>query len=454
MGRPLHTTSLSRQALPPALSLLNFFDLDRQRVTELLVSLGFPQFTSSQLWEAIYGHGDELGAITSLSRDKRAQLAREFRFDLPTIEHESVSSDGTYKWLMGLPPSTTSGSTRVETVFIPNGDRGTLCISSQAGCSLACKFCRTGTQQLDRNLSAADIAGQVLVARRRLAHIAQSAAISAAPQHHRIDNVVLMGQGEPGYNPTKVLTALRILTAGHLPRSQLNTLPALSKIATQQASLPPHRITISTAGVAPFITRLGREPAPYRLAISLHAASDELRTAIMPINATYPLKAVMSACKEYISDRIAWRCDDGRSVGQNMPLSSMRTWLQTNGEMHNGPGRIRVSFEYVLLHGVNDSPQHARELAKLLDNHLPSEATHVNLLHFNPWPGAPYNAAPLDAAFEFQKTLQMAGLHSTMRKSRGSDVLGACGQLKSATAVKLKLNRQISGEVRQTAGEI
>jgi 23S rRNA (adenine2503-C2)-methyltransferase len=423
-------------------ALLNFFNLDRARITDLLISLGWPAYTALQLWEAIYAHGaNDVENIQTLSRDKRLSLAQTFRFDLPVIEHEEVSSDGTIKWLMSCPQDsgeTDSTRTRVEVVYIPSGGRRTLCVSSQAGCSLACTFCRTGTQKLQRNLSAGDIAGQVLIARRRLKQI--ESATSARPlglsAPRTLDNIVFMGQGEPGYNPTHVLTALRILTAGHLTA---DALPRLSPFAVQHSSFPPQRITISTAGVAPFITRLSKENAPYRLAVSLHAPSDVLRTAIMPINATYPLKHLLAACAEYVSRRILLQgnAENSAESGSPMLLSSMRHWFQCHGDFHNSDQRIRVSFEYVLLCDVNDGISHARELSVLLGSYLPLQAVHVNLLHFNPWPGVPYTASSPSAALEFHATLRKCGIHSTLRKSRGSDVLGACGQLKSSLDLKV-----------------
>jgi 23S rRNA (adenine2503-C2)-methyltransferase len=425
-GRTRRVTSA---AAPTA---LNFFDLDRKRLTEILVSQGWPPYVSSQLWEAVYAQDRAAPSeISTLSKIRRAELAEMFQFVSPVIEHEASSSDSTIKWLVTCPRTNEASPnpTRVETVWIPSENRGTLCVSSQVGCSLSCTFCHTGTQKLQGNLSAGEIAGQVFAARRRLLQSGSSAS------HRSVDNVVLMGQGEPGFNPTRVLTALRILTAGHLPVEEASALPHLSASAIQRASLPPHRITVSTAGIAPFIERLGKEPAAYRLAVSLHAPSDELRTQIMPINKTYPLEVVLGACATYVKGRIALL--QGRDREEIKSLTAMQRWLQVHGDTHNGPRRVRVSFEYILLRGVNDSVTQADELAALLGSHLPLQAVHVNLLHFNAWPGAPYQATPMRGADEFQAALHSRGVHTTMRASRGADVLAACGQLKSSVEERL-----------------
>lgn len=439
----------------------SFFDLEKPRLEALLTSeLGWPAYRATQLWDGFYSQGvTNLAAVRGLSNAQRGQLAPLLRFNLATIDHEVVSSDGTIKFLVKFPASPGRAESSVEVVFIPDGDRGTLCVSSQAGCSLSCKFCHTGTQKLQRNLSAGEIVGQYLVAQRRLLQlralsdtspspvslarpapgsVTQLQSEAPLPQQLLVNRIVFMGQGEPGYNPRGVLTALRILSHGHAaPAVESTGLSAARPSAPNSAFLAPHRMTVSTAGVAPFIARLGREPVPVRLAISLHAPSDALRRSIMPINDTYPIAAVMRACAEYVSCRIASL--DGRVAspeGAPLSLSEMTRWFERRGDRHNGSRRVRISFEYVLLRGVNDSVQHARELASMLLAHLPAPAIHVNLLTFNAWPGAPYQRTPLAQAEDFSRALSSAGLVATLRKSRGSDVLGACGQLKSSLEAK------------------
>ena len=419
-----------RRCFHDAPATTKFFDLDKPSLEHLLsTSLNWPAFRAQQLWEGFYFNGArDLPAVRGLSAEHRNALSPVLNFDPPAVlDHEAASADGTVKFLVKYAASASVPNARVEVVFIPDGDRGTLCVSSQAGCSLACTFCHTGTQKLQRNLSPGEIVGQVLVARRRLQELGTPA----------INRLVFMGQGEPGYNPRSVLTALRILTHGSSAKSSPDD--SVKRVARKAALFAPHRITVSTAGVAPFISKLGREPAAYRLAVSLHAPSDVLRTSIMPINTTYPLASVMDACAEYLSCRIAvleGRVQEGERV-ETLSLGALTRWFELHNDHHNSGRRVRISFEYVLLSGVNDGLRHARELAGLLLKHLPAEACHVNLLNFNAWPGVVYRQSPSDQAAEFQRELRATGILATLRRSRGSDVLGACGQLKSSMEPKL-----------------
>jgi len=317
-----------------------------------------------QLWNWIYVHGArDFESMSNLAKDFRTQLGERFTLARPETVTEQISNDGTRKWLLRAGPGI-----EFETVFIPEPGRGTLCVSSQVGCTLNCRFCHTGTQKLVRNLTPGEIVGQVLVARDALDDWP-----SGAPGRS-VTNVVMMGMGEPLYNFDNVKAALSIVTDGDAL--------ALSK----------RRVTLSTAGVVPMIPRAGEEIGS-SLAISLHAVRDEIRDVIVPINKKYPLEELLGACRTYPG------------------VSNAR----------------RITFEYVMLKGVNDSLADARELVKIIRG-IPAK---INLIPFNPWPGAPYECSDWTQIEKFAEIVNRAGYASPVRTPRGRDIMAACGQLKS-----------------------
>ncbi len=319
-----------------------------------------------QLWNWIYVHGArDFASMTSLAKDFRGRMAETFSLARPEIVTEQISRDGTRKWLLRG-----AGGVEFETVFIPEPGRGTLCVSSQVGCTLNCRFCHTGTQKLVRNLTPAEIVGQVMIARDALNDWP-----STAPGR-RLTNVVMMGMGEPLYNFDNVKAALAIVADG------------------DGLALSRRRITLSTAGVVPMIRRAGDEIGS-ALAISLHAARDEVRDVIVPLNRKYPIAELLAACREYPG------------------VSNAR----------------RITFEYVMLKGVNDSLADARALVKLIRG-IPAK---INLIPFNPWPGAPYECSDWAQIEKFAEIVNRAGYASPVRTPRGRDIMAACGQLKSAS---------------------
>ncbi|HSI39978.1 MAG TPA: 23S rRNA (adenine(2503)-C(2))-methyltransferase RlmN [Xanthobacteraceae bacterium] len=335
-----------------------------------------------QLWHWIYLRGaTAFGEMTNVGKGLRAALEERFTLARPEVVVEQVSEDGTRKWLLRLPPDIAGDKPHdVEMVYIPESDRGTLCVSSQVGCTLNCSFCHTGTQRLVRNLSAAEIVAQVLVARDRLGdYPGRDRAVGPGlptEGDRLITNIVFMGMGEPLYAYDSVAEAIEILADG------------------EGLGIGKRRITVSTSGVVPEIERLGREVGPM-LAISLHAVNDALRDELVPINRKYPLKALLDACRNY-------------------PAAS---------------NAKRITFEYVMLKGVNDQPADARALVKLLAG-IPAK---INLIPFNPWPGTRYECSDWDTIERFSDIVFRAGYSSPVRTPRGRDILAACGQLKSET---------------------
>ena len=338
----------------------------REELEAAILALGEPRFRADQLWHWIYHRGaTDFEAMTTLSKAFRVRLTEHFTLPRPQVSEARESADGTRKWLLRF-----ADGQEVETVHIPAEDRGTLCVSSQVGCTLTCRFCHTGTQPLVRNLSAAEIVGQVM-----LAHDA----LGEWPRPHegrRISNLVLMGMGEPLYNYDNVAIALKII------------------MDPEGLSFSKRKITLSTSGVVPMMRRCGAELG-VNLAVSLHAVTDELRDRIMPINKKYPLAELMEACRDYPG-------------------------------AHNAR---RITFEYVLLKGVNDSQADARELVRLLKG-LPAK---VNLIPFNPWPGAPFEHPDDKSIAPFAGILTEGHLTAPIRQPRGQDIQAACGQLKSAS---------------------
>jgi 23S rRNA (adenine2503-C2)-methyltransferase len=336
---------------------------------------------AAQLWGWIYQRGvTDFAAMTNVSKDIRQRLDGLASLARPEIVSEQVSSDGTRKWLLRLPGGSPGERPQeIETVYIPEADRGTLCVSSQIGCTLTCTFCHTGTQRLVRNLTAGEIVGQILLARDRIGEWP-----GATPEDPRglpsterkITNIVLMGMGEPLYNFDNVKTAMDIASDG------------------EGLSISKRRITLSTSGIVPMMERAGAE-AGLMLAVSLHAVRDELRDVLVPINRKYPIAELLQACRTYPG------------------LSNAR----------------RITFEYVMLKGVNDSVADARELVRLLAG-IPAK---INLIPFNPWPGSPYECSDWEQIERFAEVVNRAGYASPIRTPRGRDIMAACGQLKSAS---------------------
>ena len=358
--------------------------LDRVELLDALASLGVPdkqrRMRARQLWNWLYVRGvSDFEAMTNIAKDLRARLAETYSIARPEIVAEQISQDGTAKWLMRFPASSpTEQPVDVETVYIPESDRGTLCVSSQVGCTLTCTFCHTGTQKLVRNLTADEILAQILVARDRLGDWPdrETPAGMTAPSGdvRAISNVVMMGMGEPLYNFDHVKKALLIASDG------------------EGVSLSKRRITLSTSGVVPEITRCGEEIG-VMLAISLHAVRDELRNELVPLNKKYPIAELLQACRTYPG------------------VSNAK----------------RITFEYVMLKGVNDSLADAKELVRLLKG-IPAK---INLIPFNPWPGTRYECSDWDQIERFADVVNRAGYASPVRTPRGRDILAACGQLKS-----------------------
>ncbi|HWB45621.1 MAG TPA: 23S rRNA (adenine(2503)-C(2))-methyltransferase RlmN [Hyphomicrobiaceae bacterium] len=373
-----HTLSTARPSLAGA---------GRDALMVALASVGVPQrqlnMRAGQLWSWIYVRGvRSFAEMSDVSKDLRLRLDEHFTLARPEIAAEQVSSDGTRKWLLRLdrrgheahPPE-------IETVFIPEADRGTLCISSQIGCTLTCSFCHTGTQRLVRNLEAGEIVAQVLLARDRIGDWPGAAGPGDGgllpAGERKITNVVLMGMGEPLYNFDNVKAAMAVVADG------------------DGLAISKRRITLSTSGVVPEIPRWGAETGT-ALAISLHATRDDLRDKLVPINRKYPIADLMAACRAYPG------------------LSNAR----------------RITFEYVMLKGVNDSLAEAKALVKLLAG-IPAK---INLIPFNPWPGAPHECSDWEQIERFAEVVNRAGYASPVRTPRGRDIMAACGQLRSASA--------------------
>jgi 23S rRNA (adenine2503-C2)-methyltransferase len=360
----------------------NLIGLSPAELHSALITAGVPEkaapMRSRQLWNWIYVHGArEFSAMTNLAKEFRAEMAESFALERPQVVTEQISNDGTRKWLLRTEPGI-----EFETVFIPEPGRGTLCISSQVGCTLNCRFCHTGTQKLVRNLTPFEIVGQVMIAREALGDW------PSTKENRRITNVVLMGMGEPLYNFDNVKQAMALVSDG------------------DGLAFSKRRITLSTAGVVPMIARAGHEIG-CSLAISLHSARDEVRDVIVPINKKYPLKELLEACRTYPG------------------VSNAR----------------RITFEYVMLKGVNDSLADARELVRAIRG-IPAK---INLIPFNPWPGAPDEGSDWEQIEKFAEIVTRAGYASPVRTPRGRDIMAACGQLKSES-VKLRASERAAAD--------
>lgn len=356
--------------------------LNREELAEELKLLGVAanqvRMRSDQIWQWLYLRGAHcFSEMLNIGKELRADLEQRYTIEHPEIVEEQISSDGTRKWLLRFPAREANAPVEIETVYIPETDRGTLCVSSQVGCSLACTFCHTGTQKMVRNLHASEILGQVLLARHRLGDFVgmeSDPSIVAPREGKKISNLVMMGMGEPLFNFDNVKHALLI---------------AIDKSGL---CFSRRRVTLSTSGVVPAIYRTGEE-IKVMLAISLHATRDELRDVLVPINRKYPLAKLMEACREYHG------------------LSNAR----------------RITFEYVMLEGINDTIRDAHELVNLLAG-IPAK---INLIPFNPWPGTEYKCSSRKTIEKFATYLNEHGLPAPIRTPRGQDILAACGQLKS-----------------------
>ncbi|MBM3502941.1 MAG: 23S rRNA (adenine(2503)-C(2))-methyltransferase RlmN [Alphaproteobacteria bacterium] len=344
--------------------------LTREEIAEELRLVGVPdralRMRANQLWHWIYYRGTtSFAAMTTIAKGLQADLDAVFTLERPAVAAAQCSVDGTRKWLLALAPGQ-----EVESVYIPEADRGALCVSSQVGCTLNCRFCHTGTQDWVRNLTAAEIVAQVLNARDAIGEW-------PSPKEGRmLSNIVMMGMGEPLYNYDNVKKALAIV------------------MDNEGIGISRRRITLSTAGVAPMIEHVGRDLG-CELAISLHAVRDDLRNELVPLNKKYPIQELLAACRSY-------------------------------------PGAAnsrRITFEYVMLRGVNDSVTEAKELVRL----IAGIHAKVNLIPFNPWPGAPYACSDDEAIAAFAEVVNRAGYSSPVRTPRGRDIMAACGQLKSAS---------------------
>lgn len=370
--------------------MISLIGQTRSQLAATLGQIGVPaaqqKMRADQIWHWIYVRGaTSFDQMLNLSKSLRSDLQNQASVELPEIVEEQVSIDGTRKWLLRFPADVSiDGTPRpapvdVETVYIPEAQRGTLCVSSQVGCSLTCTFCHTGTQKMVRNLDAGEILAQVLLARHRLGDYPDAdadAGIIAPDTGRKVSNIVMMGMGEPLFNFDNVKQALLIA------------------LDDKACGFSRRRVTLSTSGVVPGIDRTAEEIG-CMLAISLHAVTDELRDEIVPINRKYPIAKLLDACRRY-------------------------------PELANCH---RITFEYVMLKDINDSLQEARELVRLLRG-IPAK---VNLIPFNPWPGSQYECSSKKQIGRFSRCLMEHGYESPVRTPRGRDIFAACGQLKSAT---------------------
>jgi len=368
---------LAKAALfsPPAATLADgrreLVGLSREELAAEMVAIGEKPFRAKQLWHWIYHQGvTDFSKMPSIAKTMQAKLAERFVVGRPGVTTEQTSTDGTRKWLFGF-----RDGQQVETVYIPDEDRGAVCLSTQVGCTLSCRFCHTGTQKLVRNLGAAEIVGQFMAARDSYGE--WPTPVDGTPR--LLSNIVIMGMGEPLYNYENVAKAMRIV------------------MDNEGIALSRRRITLSTSGVVPMMDKCGAE-LNVGLAVSLHAVRDDIRDELVPLNRKYPIAELMAACRRY-------------------PAAS---------------NARRITFEYVMLKGVNDSEADARELVRLLDG-IPAK---VNLIPFNPWPGSPYETSSNNAIHRFASIVLDAGYASPIRTPRGRDILAACGQLKTESERK------------------
>ena len=379
-------SGINRAASSSDSTKVNLLDYDRQGLRDLFVQLGEKPYRAEQVMKWIYHHhATDFASMTDIGKSLRAKLEAAAVIVPPAILFEKQAADATHKWLLGL-----NGGSAVETVFIPESTRGTLCVSSQIGCGLNCTFCSTGTQGFNRNLSAAEIIGQVFVAAKHLGNVPH--------RQRKLTNVVMMGMGEPLLNFDNVVRAMNVM------RDDLGF------------GLANKRVTLSTAGLVPMIDRLG-EVADVSLAVSLHAPNDELRTQLVPLNKKYPIAELLDACARYAARR----------------------------------ARTTITFEYTMMKDVNDRPEHARQLVKLMRK-LPSK---VNLIPFNTFTGTQYQRSEESSIRDFQTILLDAGVLTMVRRTRGDDIDAACGQLKGQvvdrTRRQAEFNRRLEAGAKHAA---
>jgi 23S rRNA (adenine2503-C2)-methyltransferase len=384
--------ALKAPGRPATIEMPSLIGLAREDMGKALAEIGVPQkqvkMRVSQLWHWLYVRGvSDFDHMTNVSKDMRELLKKHFTIARPEIVDEQISTDGTRKWLLRFPPRGAGRPVEIETVYIPEEGRGTLCISSQVGCTLTCSFCHTGTQKLVRNLTAGEIVGQLMLARDDLGEWP----VPGAPKDETrlVSNIVLMGMGEPLYNFDAVRDAMRVC------------------MDNEGLSLSRRRITLSTSGVVPEIARTAEEIG-CQLAVSFHATTDEVRNVLVPINKRWNIAALLDALRDY-------------------PRLS-------NSE--------RITFEYVMLAGVNDSDEDAHRLIELIRG-IPAK---INLIPFNEWPGAPYKRSSNNRIHAFADIIYKAGYASPIRTPRGDDIMAACGQLKSATERGRKSRAEIAAE--------
>jgi 23S rRNA (adenine2503-C2)-methyltransferase len=378
----LAPSNSNRQAAARVLtSRVNLLDFDEAGLRAFFESIGEKPFRAQQVLKWIFHHAEtDISAMTNLGIALRQKLELMAEIRLPEILREQRSADGTVKWLIGF-----QGGNAVETVYIPEPKRGTLCVSSQVGCALNCTFCSTGAQGFARNLTCAEIIGQVWLAAKALGHERNG--------QRRITNIVMMGMGEPLLNFDAVVSAMSLM------RNDLGF------------GFAAKRVTLSTAGLIPGIYRL-RDTLDVALAVSLHAPVDDVRTELVPLNRKYPIAELMQACRDYVSEK------------------HKRT----------------VTFEYTLIDGVNDHPEHARKLVKLLRT-VPSK---LNLIPFNPFPGTQYRCSSQQRIVQFQEIVMRGGLIATVRKTRGEDIDAACGQLVGKVQDRTKRSERIKSKMAET----
>jgi 23S rRNA (adenine2503-C2)-methyltransferase len=361
-------------------SKVNLFDLDRAGLEAFFIGSGEKRFRGEQVMKWLYHQQvQSFDAMTDVGKALRNKLEASAELVLPTVMHEQQSADGTTKWVLALP-----GGNAIETVYIPEPNRGTLCVSSQVGCSLNCTFCSTAKQGFNRNLTAAEIIGQVWIAKQRL-HARHGG-------DRRITNVVMMGMGEPLLNFENVVRAMELM------RDDFGF------------GLANRRVTLSTAGLVPKIDELSVR-SDVSLAVSLHAPTDELRDVLVPLNRKYPIAELLGACSRYVAKR----------------------------------PRAAITFEYTLMKGVNDKPEHARGLVKLL-RRMPSK---LNLIPFNPFPGTEYERSEPQVIDAFKKIVMEAGLIATVRRTRGDDIDAACGQLVGQVMDRTRRSREHREQLEQ-----
>lgn len=359
---------------------VNLLGMPREELEAFFVEMNEKPFRARQIMKWMYeGCEDDFAKMTDISKGLREKLAQVAEIRAPEVIVDQGSSDGTHKWLLRM-----DQHNGIETVFIPESDRGTLCISSQVGCALDCTFCSTAQQGFNRNLSAAEIVGQVWLANRALGR--------RKGDNRVITNVVFMGMGEPLANYANVVKAIKVL------------------LDDFGYGLSKRRVTVSTSGIVPAMHRLN-EDVDFALAVSLHAPNDELRDVLVPINRKYPIKELMDACRAYVRKK----------------------------------AHRHIYVEYVMLENVNDKPEHARELAKLLAG-LPCK---VNLIPFNPFPGTPYRRSPIERINAFRDILIQKGLVTVTRRTRGEDIDAACGQLAGKVADKSRRQERMAGNLQR-----